>query len=37
MSAVSGYGHYRERYVRRDGGWLIASLKPTRIIVEPRL
>jgi uncharacterized protein (TIGR02246 family) len=34
VTAITGYGHYRERYVRRDGRWWIASLKLTRLYVE---
>lgn len=33
-TAITGYGHYRERYVRRDGKWRIAALKLTRLNVE---
>ncbi len=34
VTAITGYGHYRERYVRRDGLWRIASLKLARLNVE---
>ncbi len=34
VTAMTGYGHYHERYVRIDGEWRIASLKLTRLIVE---
>ena len=30
-----GYGHYTERYVRRDGGWKIAASKLTRLHLDP--
>ena len=33
-SAMTGYGHYHERYVRRGGGWMIAALKLTRVLLE---
>jgi len=29
-----GYGHYTERYEKRDGRWRIASLKLTRLHVD---
>ena len=29
-----GFGHYHERYVRRDGAWLIAESRLTRINTE---
>ncbi|HUO38319.1 MAG TPA: nuclear transport factor 2 family protein [Mycobacterium sp.] len=32
--ALTGYGHYHERWVRRDGQWKLASLKLTRTIME---
>jgi uncharacterized protein (TIGR02246 family) len=31
---MTGYGHYHEDYVRRDGRWLIARQRLTRLIVE---
>ena len=34
QQAVTGYGHYTERYVKRDGAWKIAASKLTRLIVE---
>ncbi|RVT89487.1 nuclear transport factor 2 family protein [Sphingomonas crocodyli] len=34
MREMHGYGHYRERYVRVDGRWKIASLKLTRIRID---
>jgi hypothetical protein len=34
VRSITGYGHYHERYVRRDGVWRIASLKLTRLYVE---
>ena len=33
-NALTGYGHYQERYVRRNGTWLIAALKLTRLVLE---
>jgi hypothetical protein len=30
-----GYGHYHERYSRRDGEWRIVSWKLTRLRVDP--
>lgn len=32
--ALTGFGHYHETYERRDAGWLIASLRLTRLNVE---
>jgi len=32
--SITGYGHYRERWVRRDGRWKIASLKLTRLHID---
>lgn len=32
--SITGFGHYTERYVRRDGQWKIAALKLTRLYVE---
>lgn len=32
--ALTGYGHYHERYVRQDGKWKIATLKLTRLNLE---
>jgi hypothetical protein len=32
--ALTGYGHYHERWVRRGGGWKLASLRLTRLIME---
>ena len=32
--SITGFGHYTERYVRRDGEWKIAALKLTRLYVE---
>lgn len=32
--ALTGYGHYHERWVRRGGDWKLASLRLTRLIVE---
>ena len=34
VSAITGYGHYHERYVRAGGQWRIASLRLTRLLVE---
>lgn len=34
-SALTGYGHYHERWVRRHGDWKLASLTLTRLITEP--
>ena len=31
---VTGYGHYIETYLKRDGEWKIASSKLTRLIVD---
>ncbi|SEQ43934.1 SnoaL-like domain-containing protein [Solimonas aquatica] len=33
-AGMSGYGHYHERWVRREGQWRIAALKLTRLLVE---
>jgi ketosteroid isomerase-like protein len=32
--ALSGYGHYHERWVRHDGAWKIKALRLTRLIME---
>ena len=32
--ALTGYGHYHERYVKRGGRWLITEQKLTRLIME---
>jgi hypothetical protein len=32
--AISGYGHYHDRYVRRNGEWLIAASKLTRLHID---
>src|SRR3546814_8120102 len=34
VKSITGFGHYHERYVRRDGEWRIASLKLTRLHVD---
>lgn len=31
---MTGYGHYHEHYVRRDGRWQIARQKLTRLFME---
>jgi hypothetical protein len=33
-AALTGWGHYHERYVRQNGTWLIAACKLTRLNVE---
>ncbi len=32
--ALTGYGHYHERYVKQDGRWRIAAQKLTRLAME---
>ena len=32
--ALTGYGHYHERYVRRDGRWWIAEQRLTRLAMN---
>ena len=32
--ALTGYGHYHERWIRRGGDWKLASLRLTRLIME---
>lgn len=35
VASITGYGHYRERYVRgEDGAWRIAHLKLTRLHID---
>lgn len=34
--AITGYGHYTERYVKRDGEWRIAASKLTRLHIDVR-
>jgi len=31
---MTGFGHYHERYVKREGRWYIAEQKLTRLIME---
>jgi hypothetical protein len=32
--SITGYGHYHERWVRREGGWKMASLRLTRLHID---
>ena len=32
--ALTGYGHYHERWVRRNGEWKLAALKLTRLHLD---
>ncbi|BCI55925.1 bile-acid 7-alpha-dehydratase [Mycolicibacterium litorale] len=32
--ALTGYGHYHERWVRGEDGWKLAALRLTRLIME---
>lgn len=32
--SLTGYGHYHERWERRDGEWKLTSLTLTRLIIE---
>ncbi|CAN7149807.1 nuclear transport factor 2 family protein [Phenylobacterium sp. LjRoot219] len=32
--ALTGYGHYHERWVRQNGEWKIAALKLTRLHID---
>lgn len=32
--SITGYGHYHERWVRRDGEWKLAALKLTRLHLD---
>ena len=34
LSALTGYGHYHERYVRGAQGWRIAASRLTRLHVD---
>ena len=34
VASITGYGHYRERYVRETDGWKIAQLVLTRLHVD---
>ena len=34
VASITGFGHYRERYVRQDGAWRIAHLQLTRLHVD---
>lgn len=34
--SLTGYGHYHERWVRRDGAWKIAALKLTRLHLDAK-
>lgn len=31
---ITGYGHYTDRYIRRNGEWLIAASKLTRLHID---
>jgi uncharacterized protein (TIGR02246 family) len=33
-SRMTGYGHYHETYVKRDGRWRIATMKLTRLSTD---
>jgi hypothetical protein len=32
--SITGYGHYHERWVRRNGDWKLASLRLTRLHID---
>jgi hypothetical protein len=32
---IRGYGHYHETYEKRDGSWVITTLRLTRLRVDP--
>jgi hypothetical protein len=32
--SITGYGHYHERWVRRNGDWKLASLRLTRLLID---
>lgn len=32
--SLTGYGHYHERWVRRDGAWKLAALRLTRLHID---
>lgn len=34
LASITGYGHYRERYVREADGWKIAHLVLTRLVLD---
>lgn len=34
IAGLTGYGHYHQRYVRRDGEWKIAASKLTRLHLD---
>ncbi len=34
VASITGFGHYRERYVREADGWKIAHLVLTRLYIE---
>jgi SnoaL-like protein len=33
-TSVTGYGHYTERWVRREGAWTLASLRLSHLITD---
>ena len=33
-ASLTGYGHYTESYVKRDGTWRIATSKLTRLLID---
>jgi hypothetical protein len=32
---MTGYGHYHEDYVKRDGRWQMSRQRLTRLFMEP--
>jgi hypothetical protein len=32
--SITGYGHYHERWIRRNGDWKLASLRLTRLHID---
>lgn len=32
--SMTGYGHYHERWVRKDGTWKLAALRLTRLFID---
>lgn len=34
VASITGYGHYRERYIKEGGSWKIARLKLTRLHID---
>ncbi|MBC8188544.1 MAG: nuclear transport factor 2 family protein, partial [Proteobacteria bacterium] len=34
-AGFKGYGHYHDEYRKQEGGWRIARMRLTRLLIEP--